>query len=351
MASKDIALPADAEDTISSVSWSPVSDHLAAASWDGKVRVYGVARNESVVGVAMLRADGPVFDCDWAKSKDGTVILAGGADKKLHLLHAPTSQQATVGSHEAPIRGVRFVEVPGSNAPIIATGSWDKTVKFWDMRQPTPLAALACGERVYSMDAKAQLLVVATAERHVHLVDLRSPTTFLRTTESPLRHQTRAATVFPDGKGWGLASIEGRCAIVALDEKDSRYCKIILSTPIADRKSTFTFRCHREQPDRGVTKVWAVNDVQFHPTRPTVFTTAGSDGTFSFWDRVARSRLKSYSPAGAAITSTRFNRDGSLFAYAVGYDWSMGCARNSPEIQTKLMLHRVLPEESKGGNK
>ncbi|RYP60082.1 hypothetical protein DL770_010064 [Monosporascus sp. CRB-9-2] len=335
MASKDIALPADAEDTISSVSWSPVSNHLAAASWDGKVRVYDVARNEPAVGVAMLRADGPVFDCDWAK--DGTMILAGGADKKVHLLHAPTGQQATVGSHEAPIRGVRFVEVPGSNAPIIATGSWDKTVRFWDMRQPTPLAALACKERVYSMDAKARLLVVATAERHVHLVDLRSPTTFLRTTESPLRHQTRAATVFPDGKGWGLASIEGRCAIVALDEKDSRF--------------TFTFRCHREQPDRGVTKVWAVNDVQFHPTRPTVFTTAGSDGTFHFWDRVARSRLKTYPSTGAAITSTRFNRDGSLFAYAVGYDWSMGCARNSPEIQTKLMLHRVLPEESKAVNK
>ncbi|RYP50245.1 hypothetical protein DL768_004182 [Monosporascus sp. mg162] len=310
MASKDIALPADAEDTISSVSWSPVSNHLAAASWDGKVRVYDVARNGSAVGVAMLRADGPVFDCDWAK--------------------------ATVGSHEAPIRGVRFVEVPGSNAPIIATGSWDKTVSFWDMRQQTPLAALACKERVYSMDAKAQLLVIATAERHVHLVDLRNPTTFLRTTESPLRHQTRAATVFPDGKGWGLASIEGRCAIVALDEKDSRF--------------TFTFRCHREQPDRGVTKVWAVNDVQFHPTRPTVFTTAGSDGTFHFWDRVARSRLKGYPSTGAAITSTRFNRDGSLFAYAVGYDWSMGCARNSPEIQTKLMLHRVLPEESNARN-
>lgn len=91
--------------------------------------------------------------------------------------------------------------------------------------------------------------------------------------------------------------------------------------------------------------------MQFHPTRPTVFTTAGSDGTFHFWDRVARSRLKSYPSAGAAITSTRFNSDGSLFAYAVGYDWSMGCARNSPEIQTKLMLHRVLPEESKATNK
>lgn len=66
--SQDVTLPADAEDTISSVSWSPVSNHLAAASWDGKVRIYDVASNGSAAnGVALLRTDGPVFDCDWAK--------------------------------------------------------------------------------------------------------------------------------------------------------------------------------------------------------------------------------------------------------------------------------------------
>ncbi len=66
--SQDTTLPADAEDTISSVSWSPVSNHLATASWDGKVRIYDVAPNGSAAkGVALLRADGPVFDCDWAK--------------------------------------------------------------------------------------------------------------------------------------------------------------------------------------------------------------------------------------------------------------------------------------------
>lgn len=126
------------------------------------------------------------------------------------------------------------------------------------------------------------------------------------------------------------------------------------------RSTDFTFRCHRGQPDARssrVTKIWAVNDVQFHPTAPTIFTTAGSDGVYNFWDRVARSRLKSHPPparrdadaAAAAITSTRFNRDGSLFAYAVGYDWSMGFAKNTPDVKTKLMLHRVTEEESRVG--
>ncbi|KAI0014169.1 WD40 repeat-like protein [Xylariaceae sp. FL0662B] len=322
--SNDISLPADAEDTISSISWSPVANHLAAASWDGKVRVYDVASTGSARGVATLAAEGPLFDCHWAK--DGAVVVAAGADKKLHLLHPPTGEQTTLGSHQAPVRSVRFV---GGSASIIASGSWDKTVKYWDIRQPDPFATISCKERVYSMDSKNNLLVIATADRHIHLIDLRKPTTFLRTLESPLKHQTRAVTVFPNGQGWGTASIEGRCGI---NERDD----------VKNSKINFTFRCHRDEPDKKkVTKVWGVNDIQFHPVHQTVFTTAGSDGSFAFWDSGLKIKLRSYPPAGNAITTARFNRDGKFFAYAVGYDWSMGYSKNSPQIQTKLVLHPV----------
>lgn len=78
--------------------------------------------------------------------------------------------------------------------------------------------------------------------------------------------------------------------------------------------------------------------------------TAGSDGTFHFWDRVAHSRLKGY-PAvgggvGVAITAAAFSRDGAYLAYASGYDWSAGAAANSPVVRTRLALHPVSLEES-----
>lgn len=64
----EVSLPFDDADTISSIRWSPVSDHLAAASWDGKTRIYEVASDGSGGrGVAMLTAEGPLLSCDWSK--------------------------------------------------------------------------------------------------------------------------------------------------------------------------------------------------------------------------------------------------------------------------------------------
>ncbi|KAI0901979.1 WD40 repeat-like protein [Annulohypoxylon nitens] len=329
--SKDIAVPADAQDTISSISWSPVSDHLAAASWDGKVRIYNVTTAGVATGVSMLTVDSPVFDCDWAK--DGTIVAAGGADKKLHLLDANSNQTMVLSGHDAPIRNVRFVDVPGQGTPIIATGSWDKTVKYWDLRQQNPLASVDCQERVYSMDSKVNLLVVATADLKVHLFDLKNPAAISRTMPSPLKHQTKVVTAFPDGKAYAIGSIEGRVAMEAVDEKDPDSIH-------------FSFRCHRDTLAK-MSKVFTINDISFHPKTHSVFTTAGSDGTYQFWDRVLRTRQKHYPKVGEAITSTAFNRDGTFFAYAAGYDWSKGCHANNEKIETRLMLHPVSEDDLK----
>ncbi|KAI0971765.1 WD40-repeat-containing domain protein [Xylaria arbuscula] len=341
----DVALPSDSKDTVSSLSWSPVANHLAVASWDQRVRIYDAASRR---GVAALVAEAPVFSCDWVK--DGNLIAAGGADEKVHVMDVETGQQKVIGSHAAPVRGVRFADVPGANGPIVASGSWDKTVKLWDMRQGPrdAVARLPVDERVYSLDAKADLLVAATADLRIHLVDLKNPTKIFKTVKSPLREQTRAVAAFPNGKGWATASIEGRCGINAIDEKEAR-------------AMNFTFRCHREVIAKD-TKIWAVNDFQFHPVHTSTFVTAGSDGTFCFWDRVKRQRICAYpnvsspgtpEPTGnktpaqpSAVTAISFSRDGTVFAYAVGYDWSRGCVGNTPETETRVMLHAISDEDA-----
>lgn len=110
--------------------------------------------------------------------------------------------------------------------------------------------------------------------------------------------------------------------------------------------SNFSFKCHRDQPQGNTTSVYAVNDISFHPVHGT-FSTAGSDGTYHFWDKDAKHRLKGYPNVGGSITSTTFNKNGNIFAYAVSYDWAKGYQGNNTQYPNKVMLHPVLPDECK----
>jgi mRNA export factor len=116
---------------------------------------------------------------------------------------------------------VRWFQTGGND--YVATGSWDKTVKFWDLKGAEPVGTLDARERVYSMDVKDQLLVVATAERHIHMINLQDPTKIYKSITSPLKWQTRVVSCFSDATGFAVGSIEGRCAIQYVEDKDTRY--------------------------------------------------------------------------------------------------------------------------------
>ena len=114
---------------------------------------------------------------------------------------------------------------------------------------------------------------------------------------------------------------------------------------------SYTFKCHREEvlPRKrtdNVTNVWSVNDVSVHPIHGT-FSTCGSDGSYQFWDKERKNRLYYYPNVGGSISATAFNKDGSIFAYAVSYDWSKGYAHNTPNHPNKIMLHPVLDMDCK----
>lgn len=128
------------------------------------------------------------------------------------------AQQAK--AHGEAIKSVRWFQSNGKD--FVATGSWDKTVKFWDLQGAEPVATLQTQERVYSMDIKDQLLVIATAERHIHMVNLNDPTKIYKTITSPLKWQTRVVSCFTDASGFAVGSIEGRCAIQYVEDKDTR---------------------------------------------------------------------------------------------------------------------------------
>lgn len=113
------------------------------------------------------------------------------------------------------------------------------------------------------------------------------------------------------------------------------------------RKANFTWRCHRDPIDtKKQVKIWACNAMAYNPKRESCVATGGADGTFVFWDVENHIKLKAFSAVGGAITACSFDRTGTMFAYAVGYDWSMGYAHNTPSYPVKLMIHPTTDEET-----
>jgi len=105
-----------------------------------------------------------------------------------------------------------------------------------------------------------------------------------------------------------------------------------------------SFKCHRDPVKDQVVNVWPINAISTHPKYGT-FSSAGSDGSFHFWDKDAKSRLKGYAGAGGSISATAFNGPGDIFSYAVSYDWQKGYNENKPDYPNKVMLHKVSDEE------
>lgn len=333
----DIVIQNPADDSISDIAFSPQNDFLfSISSWDGKVRIWDV-QNGTPQGRSQYDHNGPVLTTRW--SGDGSKVASGGCDNAVKVFDVATGQSNQIGSHDSAVKVLRFVNCGPSNAECLVTGSWDKTIKYWDLRQSTPISTLIMPDRVYTMDNKSQLLVVGTAERHIAIINLSNPTTIFKATQSPLKWQTRVLACYNEGDGYAIGSVEGRCAIRYVDDE-------------VQKKSGFSFKCHRQtNPNRAAgnqnqSLVYPVNSIAFHPIYGT-FGTAGGDGCFHFWDKDHRHRLKGFPSLQASIPVVNFNRNGSIFAYALSYDWHQGYSGHTQNYTNVVRLHPTRDDEVK----
>jgi mRNA export factor len=307
---KDFEVSSPPEDTISSMEFSPATlqqNFLIAGSWDSSVRCWEVQQTGQTNPKSMKTVGGPVLDICW--QDDGSKVYMASTDKQVKCWDLASDAVVQVAQHDAPIKTCHWVK--GPNYTCLMTGSWDKTLKFWDTRTPTPIMNIALPERCYCADVDYPMAVVGTAGRYVIVYSLENKPAEFKRHESPLKYQHRTVAIFKDKKkaptGYALGSIEGRVAIQYVNP----------TTP----RDNFTFKCHRSSGNTSYQDIYAVNDIAFHPVHGTL-ATVGSDGTFSFWDKDARTKLKSSETMEQSITKCAFNSTGQIFAYAVGYDWS-----------------------------
>lgn len=323
----EVQTPADL-DGISSMVFSPTSDFFAVTSWNNNAYLWQYNQQGQTQAKAQNLGTQPVLASCW--KHDGSGLYLAGCDKAVRYWDLATNQAQQVAQHDAPVRHVAWC--PQLN--ILVTGSWDKTFRYWDTRSPTPAHTGQLPERVYAMDLREDLLVIGTADRNLHALFINAPTN-IKTLQSQLKWQTRCVSVFPDKKGFLVGSIEGRVAVSHINEQDQK-------------EKNFTFKCHRVDAD-----IYAVNAMAFHNQYGT-FVTAGSDGTYNFWDKDSKQRLKAQAKAvypnnsPAPITCGSFDRTGMIFGYSISYDWSRGYADYNPAtMKNYILLHPCKEDDVK----
>jgi len=289
-------------DMVSALHFSPATpDHLLVSSWDGSVRLYDVTKDDQLVSV-QHRA--PVLDVVYPEP--GRAYSAG-LDGSVRIVDVEKGTLTTLGTHQSAVRSV--VWSPTYN--FLLSGSWDATVRAWDVRSPTPqILAAPHPERIYTMDADKERLVVCMAGRHVRIWDLR----MLRERtghkepaqirESSLKYQVRKVASMIDGEGFASSSVEGRIAIDYYDHSEGAQSR------------KYAFKCHRTTID-GVENIFPVNALAFHPVYNTLLS-GGSDATVSIWDISTRKRIKQIPKFRAAVQAIAVSKGGERIAIGCG---------------------------------
>jgi len=201
---------------------------------------------------------------------------------------------------------------------------------LWDVRRPNSSVMVGIlPERAYAADCGANLVVVAMAERKVSMFDLRASPPASRHVESTLKYQLRSIACMPDQSGYIVGSIEGRCAIEFLSPDEQR-----------DSRS-FMFKCHRNNQE-----IYAVNSISFN-TQFSTFATAGSDGSFHFWDYRNKSRTKAFGAHPQPISAAAFSPDSNFYAFSQSYDWSRGSVAHNPAAKNSVHVMAVATNDIK----
>ena len=264
----DVEIAAPPTDGITCVRYCPNGEKslLLTSSWDSFLRLYDGANLRT-----HIELETALLSCCFGASD--FEAFTGGLDGTLYRLDLSTREKKLIGTHKGTIRHVHYT----IDHHLLCTGGWDSTVQFYDTRKrDAVVSSNKCNGKVFGMDVKSHIVVVATSERNVDVYDLRQSKQPMETKESPLKYQTRCVSIFPGLDGYVIGSIEGRVALEYFSDRQKDETEEKEESK-ATKKLSYAFKCHRTKIDQDQVLVYPVNAIAFHPVFGT-FATGGCDG-------------------------------------------------------------------------
>jgi mRNA export factor len=101
----------------------------------------------------------------------GGLVYSGACDNVVRVWDVNSNQSRDIGKHDMPVKEVRWI----SGLNMLATASWDKTLKWWDTRSPNPALSVNLPERAYAMDVVDNYILIACAQKKIVLFDAQNP--------------------------------------------------------------------------------------------------------------------------------------------------------------------------------
>jgi WD40 repeat protein len=206
--------------SINSVAFSPNGEILASASDDGKIRLWN-ANTKQVIGIFAGHSQ-PVNSI--AFSPDGQILASGSSDRTIKLWDLATGQEIrTLSGHSHGVRSIAFSPLGLTPSPSparrgeippfpcregglgglgqLASGSWDKTIRLWDVETGEEICTLKGHQLQVSAVAfspNGQFLASASFDRTAKLWDLSSGSPQVRYTFTGHARSVLAVAFSPD---------------------------------------------------------------------------------------------------------------------------------------------------------
>ena len=260
----------------------------------------------------------PSADAIFASTLDGDIlsfVFFHYSHNNLHIfvifsVSVSTGKAESIGKHTLATKCINYspqysfltflVALLLFHLDLVLSGSWDRTIAFWDPRSSSKTAQYSAtvSDKVYCMDSKQNKLVYGLANGKVLVYDIRErvffsfirsylcllftvfPQKILENRDSPLKYHMRTISINNSNTGYAIAGIEGRVGIEFFHSNTAE---------ASPEQSEYVFKCHRRTVD-GKERIFPINSIIHHPVYGT-FATGGCDGIVNVWDGDHRKRL------------------------------------------------------------
>jgi mRNA export factor len=279
---------------------------------------------------------GPIFQIEW--TDDCSILIVALASGKVKGINMAQGQIGDICEHPN-LTDMKLISFNNQN--IVLTIGTDQNLIFWTTGNPQPMATVKLQHVPLVMDFSLPYLVIACNDSQIAVIQMEK---FMQNQKvvyckSNLDSPIMSIALKPNSHRLAACSIDGR--ICMTDMSFDNYGNVKFTDYIL-------FRAHRNevknQPQQSY--LYQVNGIGFNKKFPNYLYSVGSNSVTFFWDCVNKNKSAEFNYGGVQVTAADHSPCGRFFAYALGYDWSMG-VWELPNVKSRpfVCVHAVKENE------